>query len=56
MRGSLANATVSLVRQRIEKAASLKPKASRERIEAAEKTRGIWVGIPDEEEDEARES
>ena len=33
----------------------LSPKSCRERIEAAEKTRGIWVELPDEEEDEIRE-
>jgi hypothetical protein len=55
MREILAEETVALVQRRSSKAISLKPKVSRERIEAAEKTRGIWVGIPDEEEDEARE-
>jgi hypothetical protein len=44
MRVTLAEATVSLVRRRIEKAISLRRQPSRERIEAAEKTRGIWAG------------
>ena len=54
MRATLAEATVSLVRRRIEKAISLRRQPSRERIEAAEKTRGIWAGLP-EELDEAEE-
>jgi hypothetical protein len=55
MHAALADATVSLVHRRIEKAVSLKPQVSRERIEAAEKTRSIWAGLPDEEEDETLE-
>jgi len=52
VRETLANETVALVRRRIEKAASVKPEGRRKRIEAAEKTRSIWAGLPPEEEDE----
>lgn len=37
------------------RAIPLSPKSQRERVEAAEKIRGIWAELPDEEEDEARE-
>jgi hypothetical protein len=30
----------------------LSPKRRRQRVEAAEKTRGIWAGLPEEEDEE----
>src|SRR5206468_3362794 len=37
------------------KASILNPKSRRKRIEAAEKTRSIWAGLPDEEDGEDQE-
>jgi hypothetical protein len=55
VRVTLAEETVALVRRRIDKAVSLKPEIRRKRVEAAEKTRGIWANLPPEEEDEENE-
>lgn len=50
MRVALAEETVALVRRCISKAVSLTHKTRRKRVEAAEKTLGIWTELPDEEE------
>ncbi len=42
-------ALTHLVDARLKKADSLNPKDRRKRLAAAEKTGGIWAGLPEEE-------
>ncbi|MBI4639520.1 MAG: Eco57I restriction-modification methylase domain-containing protein [Candidatus Tectomicrobia bacterium] len=54
-RDAVYEAVINLVKARLNKASSLSPKGRHKRIEAAEKTRGIWAGLPEEEDDEDQE-
>ena len=51
-RKGVYDAVVDLVEARLNKAGSLTPKARSKRVDAVEKTRGIWAGLPEAEEDE----
>jgi hypothetical protein len=48
-REAVYEAVIQLVNARLSKAESLDPKERRKRLAAAEKTGGIWAGLPEEE-------
>jgi len=48
-RQTVYKTVVKLVEDRLGKAESLSPKERRKRLSAAEKTGGIWAGLPEEE-------
>ena len=52
-RSAVYEAVVDLVEARLKKAESLSSKERLKRAQAAERTRGIWAGLPSEEEEEA---
>jgi hypothetical protein len=51
-RDAVYEALVDSVEARLSKADSLNSKARSKRVDAVEKTRGIWAGLPEAEEDE----
>lgn len=49
-REAVYEAIINLIESRLEKAESLKSRTNRKRVEAAEKTLGMWAELPEEEE------